>query len=871
MKNILTLLFVLFGGYSLHAQDTCYGLLRNDTLTIGNNLVERTFLWNGGNIITYRLTDKSNGKSWKNHSLTPDFRVTKNLPQPSNGSLKVVPVKETKIFPAYLKVEVSFSLEKLDIKRVYRIYDDCPAIACDTYLRGTVNSIFGGREVSAADRKNIEFAEDMKSKEVTAVLDQFHFQGQHWHARSVEFSDVTDWHNNLVFEKEIISYRKLGYRGNLLFAFNGEDNCGIFFLKEAPCSSVQLAYQGKDFLTDFGKFTVTGLGITEKDVTPDRWTKTYGCVLGIYGEDELSRLQALRSYQKNIRTYRADRDEMIMMNTWGDRSQDSKVNESFCLKELERAARLGITHFQIDDGWQIGKSPNSVVARGSFKNIWDNKDYWKPDPQKYPRGLHPIVKRGKELGIEIGLWFNPSIQNDFADWQKDAQALISLYREYGIKIFKIDGLTIPSKEAETNLHRLFNKVLEETDEEVIFNLDATASRRGGYHMFNEYGNIFLENRYTDWQNYYPYWTLRNLWMLSKYVPAEKLQIEFLNKWRNTDKYKGEVFAPENYSFEYLFATTLAGQPLAWMEGTNLPEEAFTLREHTEAYKKFQHDMHSGTILPIGDEPSGRSWTGFQSLKKDRGYLIVYRENHPEGTTEVDTWLPEGVTVRCIPLMGHGKAMTAVTGKKGRLEISLHQSMTMLSTSMKLKTNAKINNDMRTLFLLTTLLFIIPNMFGQKEYRLNSPDGKLEVTLYIGDRITYELTEEGHTLVAPSPLSVHLDNGTVWGNGSHLKRVSHRQANEVIPSPFYKRSEVKDVYNEMTLSFREHFNLIFRMYNEGMAYRFAATGNRPFKVTNEEAAFNFNKDYKSIVPYVKDGDKQPIEASSPTLLKTPIHI
>ena len=41
------------------------------------------------------------------------------------------------------------------------------------------------------------------------------------------------------------------------------------------------------------------------------------------------------------------------------------------------------------------------------------------------------------------------------------------------------------------------------------------------------------------------------------------------------------------------------------------------------------------------------------------------------------------------------------------------------------------------------------------------------TLYIGDRITYELTEEGHTLVAPSPLSVHLDNGTVWGNGCLL--------------------------------------------------------------------------------------------------------
>ena len=57
---------------------------------------------------------------------------------------------------------------------------------------------------------------------------------------------------------------------------------------------------------------------------------------------------------------------------------------------------------------------------------------------------------------------------------------------------------------------------------LVFNLDATAGRRAGYHMLNRYGNIFLENRYTDWGNYYPYHTLRNLWMLSKYVPAEIL-------------------------------------------------------------------------------------------------------------------------------------------------------------------------------------------------------------------------------------------------------------------------------------------------------------------------------------------------------------
>lgn len=534
MKKLLIVLALACTLSSLYAQKTCYSELKGDTLVIGNECIERKFIWNDGNLVTYSLSDKANRKTTFTVKQAPDFFISKDTREASKGACRVEKVAATDIHPAYLKTIVTFSLGTLDIQRIYRIYDGCPAIACDTYLKGSVNSVFGGREENAADRKNIEFVEDMKSKSVTAILDQLYLKGQHWHAKAVEFWDVTDWNNNLLAERDVIAYRKNSYRGNLLFVRNGEAGTGFFFLKESPCSSVQLAYKGADFIAEFGKFMITGLGITEKDIQEDTWTRTYSCVTGVYGEGELQALTALRSYQKNIRRHFRNRDEMVMMNTWGDRSQDTKVNEAFCLQELERAAKLGITHFQIDDGWQVGKSPNSAVAKGSFKNIWDNKDYWKPDPVKYPRGLAPIVKKGKKLGIEIGLWFNPSVQNDFVDWEKDAETLIGLYREYGIRIFKIDGLTIPTKKAEINLQNLFDKVLAETDNKVMFNLDATASRRGGYHMFNEYGNIFLENRYTDWQNYYPYWTLRNLWMLSKYVPAEKLQIEFLNKWRNME-------------------------------------------------------------------------------------------------------------------------------------------------------------------------------------------------------------------------------------------------------------------------------------------------------------------------------------------------
>ena len=671
MKKLLIVLALACTLSSLYAQKTCYSELKGDTLVIGNECIERKFIWNDGNLVTYSLSDKANRKTTFTVKQAPDFFISKDTREASKGACRVEKVAATDIHPAYLKTIVTFSLGTLDIQRIYRIYDGCPAIACDTYLKGSVNSVFGGREENAADRKNIEFVEDMKSKSVTAILDQLYLKGQHWHAKAVEFWDVTDWNNNLLAERDVIAYRKNSYRGNLLFVRNGEEGTGFFFLKESPCSSVQLAYKGADFIAEFGKFMITGLGITEKNIQEDTWTRTYSCVTGVYGDGELQALTALRSYQKNIRRHFRNRDEMVMMNTWGDRSQDTKVNEAFCLQELERAAKLGITHFQIDDGWQVGKSPNSAVAKGSFKNIWDNKDYWKPDPVKYPRGLAPIVKKGKKLGIEIGLWFNPSVQNDFVDWEKDAETLIGLYREYGIRIFKIDGLTIPTKKAEINLRNLFDKVLAETDNKVMFNLDATASRRGGYHMFNEYGNIFLENRYTDWQNYYPYWTLRNLWMLSKYVPAEKLQIEFLNKWRNTEKYGDDPFAPHRYSFEYLFATTMAGQPLAWFEASNLPEEAFGIRDLMEKYKKVQYDFHQGTILPIGEEPSGRSWTGFQSLCHSKnGYLLIYREDNAREETWVETWLPEGAEVMCAPLLGNGKLMATTVGRKGTIKVSL---------------------------------------------------------------------------------------------------------------------------------------------------------------------------------------------------------
>lgn len=668
LKSIFLTMIMGFIPSFVRAQG--YARFQGDTLKIGNSMIERVFLWNAGNLKTLRIVNKQNGHILHAMGKDPDILIVKG--NASEGTLERKDIPADGIHPSYHQVIVSYRIGRLWIRRCFNIYANTPAILCNTYLKGTLSPFEQEEKTSGADRKNIEFASDVQGSVKVPVLEGFSLNGFHWKSRAVEFYDYTDWNDNLVIERDFIPFRENFYRGNLLFCNNLLSSDGFFILKEAPCSSTQLEYPGYDFKVEFSSFKVAGLGVRPSDITPDRWTRAYGVVLGIYTGKEREGLMALRCYQKMARYQKREEDEMIMLNTWGDRSQDSKITESFCLSELDKANRLGITVFQLDDGWQIGKSPNSKVAKGSFKDIWKNQDYWKPDPVKFPNGLHPLVKKAKKMGIRIGLWFNPSIQNDFADWQRDADAILSLWKEYGITIFKIDGLQIPNKRAEENLRHLFNKVVNESHREIIFNLDATAGRRGGYHMFNEYGNIFMENRYTDWGNYYPFRTLRNLWQLSKYVPAERIQVEFLNKWRNADKYPSDdVFAPSHYSFEYLFAITMSGQPLAWMEASNLPEEAFSIGSFIKKYQRLQPDFHRGVILPIGEEPSGRSWTGFQSVhERENGYLLIFREDNERKSGRIKTWLTPGSQYSLYPIAGNGEQREIWVDEEGYSSFTL---------------------------------------------------------------------------------------------------------------------------------------------------------------------------------------------------------
>lgn len=633
----------------------CQVWLQDDVLTLETARIRRRYRWNAGNLIGLRIEDVVRGHGWNLEGRTPDLAWTPVPASKPAGQLFVHEVAATSVTPAHLRAEVLTSMKGLAVKRVFRLYPDCPAIACDTYLKGE------------SDALNAQVA-----------LERLCLPGIHWRASVVEFCDVTDRNNTLVYTRAMLPYTSgtddaavPPLVGNLLFIDEVLRDRGLFILKEAPGAAAQLAYPGQDFAVRIGEVLAVGLGVAPQDVQLESWTRAYSVVVGVTGDGELGRLQAVRTYQDQIRLHQPDRDDMVLMNTWGDRGQDTRISESFVLAELEAGARLGITHLQLDDGWQAGRSSNSAFAGGSLEGIWRTPDYWKPHPDRFPRGLAPVVARGRELGIEVCLWFNPSKDDSYVHWEDDAATLIGLYREHGIRTFKIDGVQVPDKQAEINLRRMFDAVSAATGDQAVLNLDVTAGQRYGYHTFNEYGNIFLENRYTDWSNYYPHWTLRNLWMLARYVPAQNLQIEFLNVCRNVDKYSAtDPLAPSNVPFAYAFAVTMMAQPLAWFEATALPEEAFKIASMIRTYREHQAEIHAGQIFPVGEEPSGVSWTGFQSLGEGRGYLLVFREYNDRETATLRLWGLADQTVAFRRVLGAGDDFETDVGADGEIRMRL---------------------------------------------------------------------------------------------------------------------------------------------------------------------------------------------------------
>ena len=139
---------------------------------------------------------------------------------------------------------------------------------------------------------------------------------------------------------------------------------------------------------------------------------------------------------------------------------------------------------------------------------------------------------------------------------------------------------------------------------------------------------------------------------------------------------------------------------------------------------------------------------------------------------------------------------------------------------------------KTLTLMTAMMIALGASAAPKDYSLSSPDGSLTVKITAGEGVTWSLYRGETCLVSPSGISMTLDDGTVYGAGSCRAVKGSGEDN-----------------NSLTLKFR-NCDLVFKAFDEGVAYRFVSKAKAPFKVVSEQAAFSFPKDWTMYASYVR---------------------
>ncbi len=183
-----------------------------------------------------------------------------------------------------------------------------------------------------------------------------------------------------------------------------------------------------------------------------------------------------------------------------------------------------------------------------------------------------------------------------------------------------------------------------------------------------------------------------------------------------------------------------------------------------------------------------------------------------------------------------------------------------------------------------LLFIALQSCQQKtNYSFESPNGKMSIVVSTeNEGVNFSLTESGNnTIIKQSLLGIVL-NEVDLSTGISILNLEQNSVNETWNPVAGKAKEVINNYNQYTLNCRKNsetpilFNIVFRCYDDGIAYRYTISEQLQFdslRVEKELTLLHFADDFTF---WAANGEKHnlgPIKRSETSLesIKTPFVI
>ena len=161
--------------------------------------------------------------------------------------------------------------------------------------------------------------------------------------------------------------------------------------------------------------------------------------------------------------------------------------------------------------------------------------------------------------------------------------------------------------------------------------------------------------------------------------------------------------------------------------------------------------------------------------------------------------------------------------------------------------------MKPLIVILALMLSLSAAAKSKSYDLASPDGRLVAHIEAdGVSFGYYVYYDSVQLLRPTFIDLEYTQGKQSFDKMTVRKVTRRTVDEVVASPFTRQATMRNHCNELTLHLKEGLSIVFRAYNEGIAYRFVWEGE-PGRVIRENVNYNFDGNWEVTAPYVSQFD------------------
>ncbi|HVS97737.1 MAG TPA: glycoside hydrolase family 97 protein [Puia sp.] len=149
-----------------------------------------------------------------------------------------------------------------------------------------------------------------------------------------------------------------------------------------------------------------------------------------------------------------------------------------------------------------------------------------------------------------------------------------------------------------------------------------------------------------------------------------------------------------------------------------------------------------------------------------------------------------------------------------------------------------------LFLVCFLSALIVNA---KDYVIQSPDGTLVVHVSVGPHTLWSADLDGRPVIVASEISLRLSGDELLGDNMKVLSAPTQTVSTRFTPLNYMKSEIPDHYRQLTLNAKGGYSLVFRVYNDAVAYRWVIAKKGELTVLDETANFNFAADDRAFIP------------------------